>query len=188
MGNDVRTRHSMYVLSKYLPLMLAKRLTPKEALLVINAEAVTQNEWDLLKPLIDWLQVAVTCTAIKDTAFSLVARTLPPIIPLADAKFASKQKAMAERDLPGRNPTNVIRQPAGGGQPPYLGGHGNQARMVILQSLQLLLQQMQTQGAIIMTRCVKKPSEQWEGTIDLLLRLTGVTMEADLPSIWDPLG
>jgi hypothetical protein len=35
--------------------MLAKRLTPKEALLVINAEAVTQNEQDLLKPLIDWL-------------------------------------------------------------------------------------------------------------------------------------
>jgi hypothetical protein len=92
----------MYVSGKYLPLVLAKCLTPKEALLIINAEAVTQNEQDLLKPLIDWLQVAITFTAIKDTAFSLVAQTLPPTIPLDDAKFASKQKFMTEREIPTR--------------------------------------------------------------------------------------
>jgi hypothetical protein len=36
-----------------------------------------------------------------------------------------------------------------------------------------------------MARHIKKPSEQWQGTIDLLLRLTGATIEADLLPIWD---
>jgi hypothetical protein len=110
----------MYVPGKYLPLLLAWRMTPKEALLIFNAdEAVTQNEQDLLKPLIDWLRVTITHTAIEDTAFSLVAQTLSPTIPLADVEFSSKQKAMAEWDLPGWNPTNVIGQPAGGSQPTH---------------------------------------------------------------------
>jgi hypothetical protein len=71
-------------------------LTPQKALLAINAEAVTQNEQALLKPLIDWLRVAITHTAVDDTTFSLVAQTLPLTIPLADAEFAGKQKAIAE--------------------------------------------------------------------------------------------
>jgi hypothetical protein len=160
-------------------------MSPKEALLSINAEAVTQNEQGLLQPLIDWLRVAVTRSSADDTAFSVVARTYPPTIPLADAEFSGKQKTMAERDLPGWNPTNVASQQAGGGptgpNPPV---PGDPAQLVILQSLQLLLQQSQSQGSVPSARRVKKPSEQWEGTIDLLLRLTGVLAEADLPPIW----
>jgi hypothetical protein len=33
-------------------------------------------------------------------------------------------------------------------------------------------------------RRTKKPSEHWEGTIDLLLRLVGVNAEDDLPLVW----
>jgi hypothetical protein len=58
--DDIRTRYSMYVPRIYLPLVLARCMTPKEALLSINTEAVTQNEQDLLKALINWLRVAVT--------------------------------------------------------------------------------------------------------------------------------
>ena len=56
----------------------------------------------------------------------------------------------------------------------------------ILQSLLLLLHQSQTQGVIPPSpaRRIKKPSEHWEGTIDLLLRLVGVTAESDLPPLW----
>jgi hypothetical protein len=59
--DEVRTRHSMYVPRKYLPLLLARRMTPKEALLAINAEAVSQGEQDALGPLVDWLRVAGAC-------------------------------------------------------------------------------------------------------------------------------
>jgi hypothetical protein len=111
--DEIVTRYSMYVPGKYLPLLLSRRMSPKEALLSINAEAVTQNEQDLLRPLIDWLRVAVTRSSVDDTAFSVVAQTYPPNIPLADAEFSSKQKTMAERDLPGWNPTNVASQQAG---------------------------------------------------------------------------
>jgi hypothetical protein len=186
--DEIPTRYSMYVPGKYLPILLARRMTPKEALLAINAEAVTQNEQDLMKPLIDWLRVAVTRTGVNDTTFSTVARTLPPTILLADAEFSRKQKAMAERDLPGWNSTNVASQQGGGNQNQYQGysnGQGNPAQTVILQSLQLLLQQSQTQGTITSARRIKKPSERWEGTIDLLMRLTGVATESDLPPIWD---
>jgi hypothetical protein len=50
-----------------------------------------------------------------------------------------------------------------------------------------LLLQAQTQGTIptnVAPKKVKKPSEHWEGTIDLLLRLVGVTDEIDLPPVW----
>lgn len=46
--DEVLTRHAMYVPGKYLPLLLARPMTPKETLLAINAEAVTQGEQDAL--------------------------------------------------------------------------------------------------------------------------------------------
>jgi hypothetical protein len=46
--NEVLTRHAMYVPRKYLPLLLMRCMTPKEAFLAINAEAVTQGEQDAL--------------------------------------------------------------------------------------------------------------------------------------------
>jgi hypothetical protein len=181
----IRTRHSMYVPGKYLPLLLARRMTPKEALLSLNAEAVSQGEQDVLKPLVDWLRVAVTRTALDDTTTSLVARTLPPILPIMESEFAEKQRVMVERDLPAWNCTNIA--PGGSQLPPSQGtGTSNQAQAAILQSLQLLLQQTQTQGVIPPSpaRRIKKPSEHWEGTIDLLLRLVGVSAESDLPPLW----
>jgi hypothetical protein len=105
--DDILTRYSMYVPGKYLPLMLDRRMTPKEALLAIHAEATSQNEQLSLKPLLDWLRVAVTRSAADEATFSVVARTLPPTVPLADAKFSGKQKTMAEKDLPSWNPTSV---------------------------------------------------------------------------------
>jgi hypothetical protein len=105
--DEVRTRHSMYVPGKYLPLLLARRMTPKEALLAINAEAVSQGEQDALGPLVDWLRVAVTRTAIDDTTTSLVACMLPQTIPIMDSEFAEKQRVMAERDLPAWNRANA---------------------------------------------------------------------------------
>jgi hypothetical protein len=181
--DDISTRYSMYVPGKYLPLLLARRLTPKEALLAINAEAVTQNEQDVLKPLIDWLRAAITRTAVDDTTTSLVARTLPPTLPIMEAEFARKQRAMAERDLPAWNRTNLA--PGGGTGTAQSTGTSNPAQAAILQSLQALLLQAQNQGTVPRApRRVKKPSEQWEGTIDLLLHLVGVTAEIDLPPIW----
>ena len=58
--DDIRTRHSMYVPGKYLPLLIACHLTPKEAFLAIYVEAIAQNEQVAITPLIDWLRVAIT--------------------------------------------------------------------------------------------------------------------------------
>jgi hypothetical protein len=103
--DEIRTRHSRYVPGKYLPLLLTRQMTPKEALISINAEAVSQGEQDVLKPLIDWLRVAVT--AVDKATTSLLARTLPPTLPIMEIEFAEKQRAMAERDLPAWNRSNV---------------------------------------------------------------------------------
>jgi hypothetical protein len=160
----------MYVPGKYLPLLLVRQLTPKEALLAINAEAVAQNEQDALKLLIEWLRAAVKR-----------ARTLPPTLPIMEAKFARKQRAMAERDLSAWNRTNL----APGGGTAQSTGTSNQAQAPILQSLQAMLLQAQNQGTVLqVARRVKKPSKQWEGTIGLLLCLVGVTAEIDLPPLW----
>jgi hypothetical protein len=158
--DEVRTCYSMYV----------------------PAEAVTQGEQDALGPLIDWLRVAVTRTAADDTTTSLVACTLPPTIPVMDSEFAEKQRVMAGRDLPAWSLANA----AAGSNTAPPAHHGNPAQAAILQSLQILLLQVQTtQGTVAApAHCTKKPSEHWEGTIDLLLRLVGVTAESDLPPLW----
>jgi hypothetical protein len=178
--DEMETQFMMYVPGKYLPLLIACRMTPKEALMAINAEAVVQNEQDTLAPLIEWLRVAVTRSAVEPNMHSPVTRSAPPTMPIMEPTFAEKQRTMVEGDLPNWNRTNTT-----GGGTPGLPGHqpggtpGSTAT-TILQSLQLLIQQSQTQGTITPAR----PSEHWEGTIDLLLRLVGVGAEDNLPPIW----
>jgi hypothetical protein len=183
--DEFQTQFSMYVPGKYLPILIARCMTPKEALLAINAEAVSQHEQDTLAPLIEWLRVTVTRSAVEANAQSSVARTAPPNMPIMEPTFAEKQRSMVERDLPGWNRTNAAGGGAHAGQPgPQLGGNLGSTTNTILESLQLLIQQSQTQGTIPLARRIKKPSKYWEGTIDLLLRLVGVSSENDLPPIW----
>jgi hypothetical protein len=89
------------------------------------------------------------------------------------SRIFKKTKGIAKRDLPAWNCTIIM----GGG--PFAGnlqvtnqGTGNSANPVhnaIQQSLQVLLQQAQIQDTVPnnSTRHIKKPSDQWEGTIDL---------------------
>jgi hypothetical protein len=130
--------------------------------------------------------VAITQSAVEDASPPMIARTLPPTLPIMEAGLAVKQRIMAERDLPLWNRTDSTAGVSQGGTlTPGTGG--SQAQNAILQSLQVLLLQAQTQGTIppsVAPKRVKKPSEHWEGTIDLLLRLAGVDAEADLPPVW----
>jgi hypothetical protein len=121
--DEIKTRFLMYVPGKYLPLLMARRLTPKEALLMINTEAIAQNEQDTLAPLIDWLRVAVTRSAAELAAHSPVARSALPSMPHMEPDFATKQKVIVEGDLPGWSRTNAT----GNGMPvppvpPVVGG------------------------------------------------------------------
>jgi hypothetical protein len=151
---------------------------------------VAQNESILLGPLIKWLCVAITRSAIEDVLPPMNARVLPPSLPIMEVGLAEKQRVMAERDLPLWNCTNVTAGAPQGGAPQGATPPGtgrNHAQNAILQSLQVLLQQAQTQGTIptsVAPKKVKKPSKHWEGTINLLLRLVGVNDEADLPPVW----
>jgi hypothetical protein len=101
----------MWVPGKYLPLLLTRRLTPKDAFLAISAEAIAQNKQVTLQPLIDWLRITITCSAADKVATSVVAHTLPPTLPIIEADFADQQRVMTEGDLPMWNRMNV----AGGG-------------------------------------------------------------------------
>jgi hypothetical protein len=70
------------------------------------------------------------------------------------------------------------------GHPALVGLTRGTPTNTILESLQLLIQQSQTQRTIMPACPTKKPSEHWEGMIDLLLCLVGVNTEDDLPPIW----
>jgi hypothetical protein len=172
----------MYIPGKYLPLLIVHHLSLKEALLAINTKAVAQNKQDTLTPLIDWIRVAVTCSAAELTMHSSMVHSAMPLMPLMEPAFATKQKTIVAGDLPGWNCTNA----AGGGTPGQpqqpLGGLGGGTTNTVLQSLQLLIQQSQMQGNLMPMRCIKKPSKHWEGTIDLLLHLVGINAEDNLSS------
>jgi hypothetical protein len=165
--DEVKTQFPMYVPGKYLPLLIMWRITPKEALLVINTKAVAQNEQDLLEPLSDWLRVAVTRSAVDPTAASAVACSALPSMPLMELEFAEKQKILVVDDLPGWSQSHT----SGNSAPGQPGGTAGSTTNAILQSLQLLLQQSQTQGTIAPARRIKKPSKHWEGTICTMLKV-----------------
>jgi hypothetical protein len=113
--DELETHFAMYVPGKYLPLLIACRMTPKEALITINTEAVTQNEQDTLAPLIDWLRVAVPRSAVDPNAHSAVAHSALPFMPLMEPAFAERQTLIGTGYLPGW--TESHERETGGGTP-----------------------------------------------------------------------
>jgi hypothetical protein len=67
----------------------------KPCLLTIKAEAVSQNEQDMLAPLIKWLRVAVTCSVGDANAQFFVACSAPPTMPIMEPAFTEKQRTRA---------------------------------------------------------------------------------------------
>jgi hypothetical protein len=114
--DELKMRYLIYVPGKYLPLLLACHMTPKEALQVINMEAVLQNKQGVLERLIDRLRIAVTRSTADPTSHLIVARTASPTLPMMENVFAERQRTMVEGDLLGWNQTNVaaVGNPVGG--------------------------------------------------------------------------
>jgi hypothetical protein len=82
--DEVIMRYSMHIPGKYLPLLIVCCLSPKEVLLTINTEAVTQNEQDKLVLLINWLRMVVTCSAAGPTVHFSMACSAMPRMPIME--------------------------------------------------------------------------------------------------------
>jgi hypothetical protein len=97
--DKIETRYGMYVPWKYLPMLLETELTPKEALCKVAMEATSQGDSSILKPLIDWLCVAITRSDMAETSLSLVAWASLPEIALIEPQLLQGQLKVVKTDL-----------------------------------------------------------------------------------------
>ena len=172
--DTIKTRHGMYVPRKYLPMLLEERLTPKEALCKLVIESTSQGDNDSLKPLIDWFRVAVTRSEDLVTSPSSVARTSPPEVALMEPQLLQEQLKVTKTDLPAWNNTGRTT------------GTGRQEADDTVEKLVDILHKRGPSGISLPVPAKKdqKPSDHWQGTINLLLRIVQVGSEADLPDVW----
>jgi hypothetical protein len=94
----------MYVPPRYVTLFLENDLTPREGYETFLAAATANNDVGDCAPLLQWMRLALTRTAVGQA--STLARP-PPTVPLADATLIEHRWSFVVRDLPVLDPSQV---------------------------------------------------------------------------------
>ena len=174
--DEVHTRYAMCVPPKYVPLLLGKRLSPREGFLLLERATRENDEEEAMQPLIDWLRVSLTRGNAAAETPSPVTLPASPSVPMVTPELAERLQRLVKGDLPAWQqtgaPSTTRELPA--------------AQTTQQQQLEqlLLTQLLRQQGAGISGETTKLPSSHFKGTINLLLRLTSKNDESDLPEIY----
>jgi hypothetical protein len=168
-----RTRILIGVPPKYLPIVINRRLRPKQVWTeLIGAIRVDGNVEDC-QELVDWAILGL-CRHAANRPCSSVQRL--PVAPLADGHLNRHRRAILFQQLPGANPRNA---PAGAVVPTQLVNLVGQ-----LVHNQQTAREEDTARANTAT-AERLPSGFWgAATTARLCLLCGVTDELDLPELW----
>ena len=101
-ANDVdtevlRIRSTCFVPPAYVPLFLAKPLTPREAWDIIKSQIYTDQRQVACTPLLDYLRCALTRTQL---GLPPVLAIDPPTVPMAPPLLLDRRRAIIETDFP----------------------------------------------------------------------------------------
>ena len=174
--DEVHTRYAMCVPPKYVPLLLGKRLSPREGFLLLERATRENDDEEAMQPLIDWLRVSLTRGNAAAETPSPVTLPASPSVPMVTPELAERLQRLVKGDLPAWQQTSApsITRELPAAQP---------TQQQQLEQL-LLTQLLRQQGAGISGETTKMPSSHFKGTINLLLRLTSKSDESDLPEIY----
>ena len=172
----VRTRRTMFLPTKYVPLVLDLGLSPKNAWLRIRGSIEANGESAACAPLINWLRVAITCQAAN-----LPSRlaTVPPPAPVMQAPahmatLLSYRWQLVSRDVPALNTAPVA-----------LGAQNIAQGLTALVSEQRLARQEDQNRRRADKN--KNPCSYFGNDVLRLLRWCHVQDETLLPNVWKQL-
>ena len=94
---NLRVRRTCFVPAPYVPLFLAKPLSPREAWEIVRSQIVTDNRTAACRPLIDFLRCAI---CISQVDHSPILAVNPPLAPLPDSILLDRRRSIIEQDFP----------------------------------------------------------------------------------------
>ena len=94
---NLRVRRTCFVPAPYVPLFLAKPLSPREAWDTVRSQIVTDNRQEACRPLIDYLRCAICITQANESPTVAVN---PPLAPLPDPILLDRRRKIIEQDFP----------------------------------------------------------------------------------------
>ena len=89
--DTIRVRRTCFVPPMYVPLFLAKPLTPREAWEIVQTQIVTDNRQAACQPLIDYMRCAITIS-VPNTPPTLTVN--PPVAPLPDNTLSNRRRTI----------------------------------------------------------------------------------------------
>lgn len=171
-----RTRTMMYVPPKYIPIVVGRRLTPRQLWTDLVGAIRANNDEANCQPLINWVLLSLLASDNTANATSVLAKPMPAL-PLPDVELVRYRREVLQAQLPG------LVYP--------ISADANTAATHQLTNFvgQLIEEQRQARSderdRAEETRAPKKPSSFWgEELCRNLCTLCGVATEAQLPPLW----
>jgi hypothetical protein len=167
-GTDtIRTRTCMFVPTKYVHIVLDRRLTPRQLWEQLVGAIIANGDAVACAPLIDWVRTC--CTLQTDQPVPAVQRTYPTV-PLADTELLNHRADVLRRDLPDRF------------APRFPNGDAFQ----VAPAIDELTNQLRLNQADTLARAVRTttPSTRWGEGIRPLFNIHQVHSAAELAPVW----
>jgi hypothetical protein len=166
------TRHMMLLPPRYAPLVINRRLSPRQ-LWVELSTAIRNNDDEVgCAPLINWMKHALTRhNTGRPTAVLLTS----PVPPLADEALIIHRNEFLMRLLPGSDPSRATGDPNAARIANYIRDAVEEQRIA----------RNEQRDRYEASRAPKSPAQYWpaESCADLML-LCGVEHEDELPELW----
>ena len=172
----VRTRRATVVPHRYVQLLLAQSLTPREAWIRVKGAIAAAGQMADCSPLIDWLRVALTRADADQPSRLCVEYPSQPILqqPSDMNLLTAHRLALVKRDLPTLSP-DVVHQ----------GSQHIASSLGHLVAEQRLARQEET--ARRTREATKTPDTYFGSSLVTLLRWNQVATGAELPRLWQQL-
>jgi hypothetical protein len=166
------TRHVMLVPPRYAPLVVNRRLSPRQLWLELSTAIRNNHDEVQCSPLLNWMKHAVTRhNTGRPTAVVLA----PPVPPLADESLMLHRNEFLVRLLPGSDPNRLVGDPNAARMANYIRDEFDEQRLA----------RNEQRDRYDASRAPKSPAQYWpaESCTDLML-ICGVEHEDELPELW----
>jgi hypothetical protein len=163
------TRHMMLAPPRYAPLVINRRLSPRQLWMELSTSIRNNDDEAARAPLINWMKHALTRhNTGRPTAILLAS----PVPPLADEALIIHQNEFLMRLLPGSDPSRVTGDPNAARMANYIRDAVDEQRIA----------RNEQRDHYEASRAPKSPAQYWpaESCADLML-LCGVEHEDELP-------
>ena len=170
---QMRTRYLMHVPPRYLPLLLERRLTPRQLWTDLVGAIVAAGDADVCAPLVDWCLLA-GISHVPNGPSSICIN--PPLAELADAHLIRHRRSILHHQLP------ALAAPT---HPATDHGTAQLVNFVGLLVEEQRLARADDRDRHSAAKAPKLPSAFWsEDDAHALCIMCDVASEADLPELW----